>query len=158
MKFSLLSNDIQNNTLRETVKDINNDLKQGRDSEQAFLKHERVFGKFTAHMLGLASKSGNMAEIYESSAKFLERQADFKKSIKSALIMPAITMFALLIAMIYYIAYIFPENCGAICQVGASAAHDRGNSKTEQLAYAQRLVDGGCFYCIFYFLRKIYFD
>ncbi|HUI30460.1 MAG TPA: type II secretion system F family protein [Candidatus Acidoferrales bacterium] len=116
--LQLLSNDIQNKTLRETVRDINNDLKQGKDSEQSFIKHERVLGKFTAHMLGLASKSGNMAEIYESTAKFLERQAEFKKSLKSALIMPAITMFILLIAVIYYVAYIFPATAELFAKLG----------------------------------------
>ena len=31
-------------------------------------------------MLGLASKSGNMAEIYKATAKFLERQQEFRKN------------------------------------------------------------------------------
>lgn len=116
--LQLLANDIENKTLRETVKDINNDLKQGKDSEQAFVKHEKVLGKFTAHMLGLASKSGNMSEIYESTAKFLERQAEFKKSLKSALIMPMVTMFILLIAVIYYVAYIFPATAELFAKLG----------------------------------------
>ncbi len=116
--LQLLANDIENKTLRETVKDINNDLKQGKDSEQAFVKHERVLGKFTSHMLGLASKSGNMAEIYESTAKFLERQAEFKKSLKSALIMPMVTMFILMIAVIYYVAYIFPATAELFAKLG----------------------------------------
>jgi type IV pilus assembly protein PilC len=116
--LQLLTNDIENKTLRDTVKDINNDLKQGKDSEAAFVKHERVLGKFTAHMLGLASKSGNMAEIYDSTAKFLERQADFKKSLKSALIMPAVTMFILLLAVIYYVAYIFPATAELFAKLG----------------------------------------
>ncbi len=116
--LQLLTNDIENKTLRDTVRDINNDLKQGKDSEQAFLKHEKVFGRFTAHMLGLASKSGNMAEIYESTAKFLERQAEFKKNLKSALIMPAVTMFVLFIAVIYYVAYIFPATAELFAKLG----------------------------------------
>lgn len=106
--MQLLSNDIENRTLREAVKDINTELKQGKDSERAFIKHEGVLGRFTAHMLGLASKSGNMAEIYESTAKFLEREAEFKKSLKSALIMPMITLLVLFAAVIYYVGYIFP--------------------------------------------------
>ncbi len=116
--LQLLTNDIENKTLRDTVRDINNDLKQGKDSEQAFLKHEKVFGKFTAHMLGLASKSGNMAEIYDSTAKFLERQAEFKKNLKSALIMPAVTMFVLMLAVIYYVAYIFPATAELFAKLG----------------------------------------
>ncbi len=105
--LQLLANDIENKTLRDAVREINNELKQGKDSEKVFLKQEGVFGKFTAHMLGLASKSGNMAEIYESTAKFLERQAQFRKDLKSALITPAVTMLALIGAVIYYIGWIF---------------------------------------------------
>jgi type IV pilus assembly protein PilC len=110
--MQLLVNDIQNHTLRDTIKDINTELKQGKDSERAFIKHEAVLGKFTAHMLGLASKSGNMAEIYDSTAKFLERQAEFKKNLKSALIMPMVTLVVLFGAVIYYVGYIFPATAG----------------------------------------------
>jgi type IV pilus assembly protein PilC len=104
----LLANDVENRTLRETIKDINAELKQGKDSEKAFLKHEAALGRFTAHMLGLASKSGNMAEIYESTAKFLERQSEFKKNLKSALITPVVTLIVLFGAVVYYVGYIFP--------------------------------------------------
>jgi type IV pilus assembly protein PilC len=98
--------------LRDALKDINTELKQGKDSERAFIKHEAVLGKFTAHMLGLASKSGNMAEIYDSTAKFLERNAEFKKNLKSALIMPMVTLVVLFGAVIYYVGYIFPATAG----------------------------------------------
>jgi type IV pilus assembly protein PilC len=106
--LQLLVNDIENRTLREAIKDINLELKQGRDSEKTFVKHEAVLGRFTAHMLGLASKSGNMAEIYESTAKFLERQTEFKKNMKSALITPIVTLVVLFGAVVYYVGYIFP--------------------------------------------------
>ncbi|MCZ6775945.1 MAG: type II secretion system F family protein [Ignavibacteria bacterium] len=106
--MQLLANDITNRTLREAIKDINAELKQGKDSERAFVKHEAVLGRFTAHMLGLASKSGNMADIYESTAKFLERQVEFKKNLKSALITPIVTLVVLFGAVVYYVGYIFP--------------------------------------------------
>jgi type IV pilus assembly protein PilC len=106
--MQLLINDIPNKNLRECIRDINQELKQGKDSEKAFIKHEKELGKFAAHMLGLASKSGNMGEIYESTAKFLERNAEFKKNLKSALIMPVVTLVILFFAVGYYVAYIFP--------------------------------------------------
>ena len=107
--MAMLINDIQNKSLREAIRDINQDLKQGKDSEKAFQKHEKELGKFAAHMLGLASKSGNMGEIFESTAKFLERNAQFKKDLKSALVMPVGTLVILFGAVGYYVAYIFPE-------------------------------------------------
>ncbi len=107
--LQLMVNDIQNPALRDAIKEINTELKQGKDSEKVFIKQEPVLGKFTANMLGLASKSGNMAEIYDSTAKFLERQAEFKKNLKSALIMPGVTLAALAGAVLYYVASIFPS-------------------------------------------------
>ena len=107
--MTLLINDLENKTLRESLKQINNDLKRGADSQTTFIRHERVFGKFTAYMLGLAAKSGNMTEIYKATAKFLERRMQFRKDLRSALITPAITMFILLLAVLFYVGYIFPE-------------------------------------------------
>ena len=107
--MTLLINDLENKTLRETLKQINSELKKGADSQTTFIKHDRVFGKFTAYMLGLAAKSGNMTEIYKATAKFLERRMQFQKDMRSALITPAITMFILLLAVLFYVGYIFPE-------------------------------------------------
>ncbi len=107
--MTLLINDLENKTLRETLKQINSELKKGADSQTTFIKHDRVFGKFTAYMLGLAAKSGNMTEIYKATAKFLERRMQFQKDMRSALITPAITVFILLLAVLFYVGYIFPE-------------------------------------------------
>ncbi len=107
--LTLLINDTPNKTLKDTLKEINNDLKKGADSEATFLKYQSVFGKFTAYMLGLASKSGNMTEIYKATAKFLERRMEFKKNLRSALITPAVTLFVLFLAVLFYVGYIFPE-------------------------------------------------
>jgi len=107
--LSFLINDTRNIVLKERLKEISKDLKQGVDSEQAFLKHKDIFGYFTAYMLGLASKSGNMTEIYRATAKFLERKHEFKKNLRSALITPIVTVLVLNAAVVWYVAYIFPE-------------------------------------------------
>jgi type IV pilus assembly protein PilC len=116
--LTLLINDTQNKTLKETLKEINNDLKKGADSEVTFLKYQNVFGKFTAYMLGLASKSGNMTEIYRATAKFLERRQEFKKNLRSALITPAVTLFVLFLAVMFYVGYIFPETAKLFVRFG----------------------------------------
>ena len=116
--LTLLINDTENAALSNTLKEINNELKKGADSEATFLKYQGVFGKFTAYMLGLASKSGNMAEIYRATAKFLERRMEFRKSLRSALITPAVTMFVLLLAVLFYVGYIFPETAKLFVRFG----------------------------------------
>lgn len=116
--LTLLINDTQNATLKNTLKEISNELKKGADSQATFLKYQDVFGKFTAYMLGLASKSGNMTEIYLATAKFLERRQEFKKNLRSALITPLVTVFVLFLAVIFYVAYIFPETAKLFVRFG----------------------------------------
>lgn len=116
--LTLLFNDTQNATLKTTLKEINNELKRGADSQLTFLRFQNVFGKFTAYMLGLASKSGNMVEIYKATAKFLERQQEFKKNLKSALITPLVTLFVLFLAVLFYVGYIFPETARLFVRFG----------------------------------------
>ncbi len=116
--LNLLANDIENKVLKETLKDINTDLRKGAESERVFMKYEHILGKFTAKMLGLASKSGAMAEMYDSTAKFLERRMEFKKSMKSAMLMPMITLVLLILATIFYVAYIFPETARMFLKYG----------------------------------------
>jgi len=107
--LQLLGADIQNKALKDSIKEISSDLKDGKEGKEVFAKQEGALGRFAAHMLGVASTSGNMVEIYESTAKFLERNQTFKKNLRSALIMPSVTVFLLLCATLFYVGYIFPK-------------------------------------------------
>ncbi len=109
-----LANDTSNRTLRETIREIHKDLKLGKEGFQVYSKHSKVLGKFTTHMLAIASTSGNMEQVYESTAKYLNRDAEFKKSIRSALFMPIIVLVAIIATFIFYLMYIFPQMTGMI--------------------------------------------
>lgn len=116
--LQLMINDVTNKSLRESLREINNDLKKGEDSERVFRRHENVFGTFTCYMLGLASKSGNMAEVYTATAKFLERQQEFRKNIKSAMLTPTITIIVLFLTCLYYIVEVFPATAELFVNFG----------------------------------------
>ena len=110
--MNLLMADISSNSLKAVLRDITSDLKGGMEAKQAFMKHQDKLGKFTAYMLGVASTSGNMAEIYESTARFLERKDEFRKSVRSALISPALTIVATIGVFIWYVWSIVPQTAG----------------------------------------------
>ncbi|MDT0633162.1 type II secretion system F family protein [Rubrivirga sp. S365] len=110
--MNLLMADISSNSLKAVLRDINSDLKGGMEAKQAFMKHQDKLGTFTAYMLGVASTSGNMAEIYESTARFLERKDEFRKSVRSALISPAMTIVATIGVFIWYVWSIVPQTAG----------------------------------------------
>ena len=107
--LQLLMNDTENKVLRDAIKDIHKSIKMGKEGAQIYGPHSKIFGTFATTMLSIASTSGNMAEMYENTAKYLERDFEFKKSIKSALFMPAIVFFFIILTFLFYIMYIFPQ-------------------------------------------------
>ncbi|PEN11378.1 type II secretion system protein [Longibacter salinarum] len=110
--LTLLAADSSSKPLRQMMRDLQSDLKSGMNAQNAFMKHQHVLGKFTAYMLGLAASSGNMAAMFESTARYLERKDEFRKSVRSALITPAITLIATIAAFVWYIWYIIPAYAG----------------------------------------------
>lgn len=107
--LNLLYEDTVNKRMKEIIKTIQKDLKDGKEGHEVYGKHEDVFGKFASYMLSVASTSGNMALVFESTAKFLERDAEFKKNLRRSLLMPAITVMAVIGVILFYVGYIFPE-------------------------------------------------
>lgn len=107
--LNLLIEDSSNKRMKEVIKEIQKDLKDGKEGVQVYSKHEAIFGKFAGYMLSVASTSGNMALVFDSTAKFLERDAEFKKNLKKSLMMPAVTVFAVIGVVLFYVGYIFPS-------------------------------------------------
>lgn len=106
--LGLLIEDTQNKRMKEVIKEIQKDLKDGKEGHEVYGKHEEIFGKFAAYMLSVASTSGNMALVFESTAKFLERDAEFKKNLRRSLMMPTVTVLAVIATILFYVGYIFP--------------------------------------------------
>jgi type IV pilus assembly protein PilC len=107
--LQIMSSHVRDKNLRSALKAIIRDLKEGVDSRDAFVRQGKVIGNDTALMLGIASKSGDMKSIFESVARFVERQADFRKGLLSSMILPAVTTLALIGALVFYIMYLLPK-------------------------------------------------
>ena len=66
--------------------------------------------KFAMSLDGkIATKSGDMKEIFESVAQLVERQADFKKGLTSSLMLPGITALTLVGAIGFYVFSLLPN-------------------------------------------------
>jgi type IV pilus assembly protein PilC len=106
--LNLVASDTQNVILKSAIREVMKDLKDGKDGKEVFNKQSSVFGKFPAYMMGIATTSGNMQAIFESTAKFISRKQDFNKKIKNAIFMPAFTLLVVIAGLLYYIIKIIP--------------------------------------------------
>lgn len=107
--LQMLAEEEDNFVLKEALRNIQSELKRGKSGEEVFKRYVGVFGKFPAYMLGLATKSGNMAEVFEATAKFLERDLEYRKNLRRALLSPMFTVLAMIGAVLWYLIKIFPE-------------------------------------------------
>jgi type IV pilus assembly protein PilC len=106
--LEMLAEEQTNRTLKDALQQIESQLKGGAEGREVFARFTHVFGKFPAFMLGLATRSGNMAEVFEATSKFIERDMEIQKNIKKALISPMFAVLATLGAVMYYVIEIFP--------------------------------------------------
>lgn len=116
--LDLLYEDTQNKKMKDVIKEIQKDLKDGKEGTEVYGKHQDVFGKFACYMLGVASTSGNMALVFESTAKFMERDAEFKKNLRRSLLMPTVTVLAVVATVLFYVGYIFPAQSEMFLEFG----------------------------------------
>ncbi len=107
--LNLVAEDTTNKRLKGTLRQIEKDLKEGKDGHEVYSKHENIFGRFATYMLSVASTSGNMSQVFESTAKFLERDSEFRKNLRKSLLMPMITLLAVIGLVLGYVGYIFPK-------------------------------------------------
>jgi len=116
--LDILSDEEQNETLKNALKSIQMELKKGKEGEEVFKQHEGVFGKFPAFMLGLATKSGNMKDVYLATAKFMDRDREYKKTLRTALAEPAMTLLLTIAAVLYYVISVFPATARLFVRFG----------------------------------------
>jgi len=118
--LNLLYEDTANKRMKDVIKTIQKDLKDGKDGMEVYGKHTDVFGRFATYMLSVASTSGNMAAVFESTAKFMERDAAFKKNLRRALLMPAVSFVAIVGVLLFYVGYIFPVTAELFLKLGVA--------------------------------------
>lgn len=107
--LEMLAEEQTNRAMKEALLQIESQLKAGAEGREVFMHFTHVFGKFPAFMLGLATRSGNMADVFEATSKFIERDLEIKKNIKKTLISPMFAILATIAAVVYYVVKIFPE-------------------------------------------------
>jgi len=116
--LGILIEETSNASLKEALQQIEQQLKKGQEGKEVFARYVDIFGKFPAFMLGLATKSGNMADIFEATNKFIERDNEIQQNLKKALISPMFAVAATLGAVGYYVMKIFPSTATMFVKFG----------------------------------------
>jgi type II secretory pathway component PulF len=90
------------------IQNLMKNMEQGLSLHEAMAKHPRVFSELWINLAESGEASGNLAIILERLAAYLERNAEFKRKIISALIYPTILMIAGFAALTFLTVKIIP--------------------------------------------------
>ncbi|RAP31408.1 hypothetical protein DID78_01065 [Candidatus Marinamargulisbacteria bacterium SCGC AG-343-D04] len=110
--LDLLSKQLKNALLTEKLSEIIIDIEGGAAISDSFSKHTDIFPKFYPMLLKAGEASGNLAEVLEYIANYLDKTNNLKKQIKSVLTYPAIVSvigLGLLVVILIFVAPTFKD-------------------------------------------------
>lgn len=89
--------------LKHALSQINDSLATGISLAEAF-SHTEVFPWQVLNMVRVGEKSGGLERVFRDLAGYYSREADFLRSLKGALVYPAVVLF-LLVAVMFYVSF-----------------------------------------------------
>jgi len=103
-----LSENASHKRLQEILKDIADQLEQGRSLSSAMVKYEKVFTRLTISVVVVGENTGKLDDVFLQLALYFEREQETRKRIKSALRYPTFVLIALAIAMFILNLFVVP--------------------------------------------------
>jgi type IV pilus assembly protein PilC len=96
------------NVLRESLRSVLADIEQGGTLGDAMAKRPRSFPPLYVAMVRAGEAGGILDDVLERLAAFLEREAELRKKVRSALAYPAVVLSAALGLVLFLVARIVP--------------------------------------------------
>ena len=107
-----LAEQTENRSFRRVLSDVRQSIASGSALTDAFGKHKNVFSHFFLGMLEAGESGGRLAETLEVSAVYMEKQADFRRKVKSAFAYPIIVgvmCFLVVTTLVIFVVPVFSK-------------------------------------------------
>lgn len=91
------------------LSDIIDNVKDGLSLTEAMGKYPRIFDSLWTGLVDTGEASGNLAQVLNKLAEYLEIRMEFVRKIISALIYPAVLLVAASLAMFFFMVFIMPK-------------------------------------------------
>ncbi len=104
-----LANDSDNKEFKNMLFHIAGDIQMGKSLSNALEAYKDVVGDIVLNLIKIGEESGQLEVTLKRGATFLRRVMTLKKKVKTALIYPLFTFFAVMGAMLVWIIYVLPQ-------------------------------------------------
>ena len=94
---------------KNIIRLLYDDVRSGKSLSEALEKHARVFSFLFIHMIRAGESSGNLEDILDRLANYLEKTSALQKKIRSALTYPAVVSVMALIITTGMLTFVIPK-------------------------------------------------
>jgi type IV pilus assembly protein PilC len=117
--LDLLQDQITNQTLRKTVKEVASDIRGGSSLSAALSKHPQAFSNMYSRTIAAGEQGGNLEIVLRQMAEYIEKAATTQKQIKGALTYPIIVVIVAIVVIAILVTKVFPTFIGLYSELGA---------------------------------------
>ncbi len=157
--LEVVSLQCESKKLESILRRMINDVREGLSLTESIAKYRRVFSSLWRGLIDTGESSGNLAEVLERLAEYLELRQEFLRRLISAIIYPLILLGAGIAALLVFTFVILPKfqeifkEAGIELPVLTKFIFDTTNFVTAHI-WLVLVVVAGIFFGIQYFLRQ----
>jgi len=95
--------------LQRVLADVRRQVNEGSSLAEAFTNHPGVFEDLYIHMIRSGEAAGNLEEVLERLAEFMEREMDLRAKVSGALLYPVIMAFIAVVILTILMTVVVPK-------------------------------------------------
>ncbi len=107
--LTAIYNQTRNKLLKDTIIQIQNDIKSGMSISDSFSRHPRVFNDLYVNMIKTGESGGNLEEVLNRLLLLFEYEIDLRHRIRSATLYPILVVVAISIAFGVIVSFVIPR-------------------------------------------------
>jgi type IV pilus assembly protein PilC len=118
--FYVLSEQTEKKKLKETIDAVREDVEAGSTLSEALEKHPKVFNRLYVEMVRAGEIGGMLDGVLLRIADQLEKEADLRRKVKSAMIYPLFVMGFALLTLTFLLIFIVPIFARMFAELGGT--------------------------------------
>ncbi|MBI3314345.1 MAG: type II secretion system F family protein [Candidatus Omnitrophica bacterium] len=107
--LDVISAQVESKELGRVLKQVRDDVEQGKPLSGSLAKHPKVFSPFWVSLVEVGEASGTMPMVLNKLAFYTEQEAAFRSTIVSAMIYPAVLFFISIGAVLFFALFVGPK-------------------------------------------------
>jgi type IV pilus assembly protein PilC len=107
--FDILIEQSENKKLQQVLIQIRGDMAGGLSLSDALRKQPQIFSPLFVNTLRVGEESGQLEEVLNQLAHFLEKEVDLKAQIKSGTMYPLVLVLTGVSVIIFLVTFVFPK-------------------------------------------------